>query len=177
MFPHPSEAHLHRIGKKAKCNYYSSYMYSNFEIWHQICLWKKAWGYTLKYLWLQYFFLFIWKNLYITPFSPLDSDHTLQVKVETLAHFCWLFSAGSESKRHALQALGALQCITQCWKVNLTHFNAPCVSLWTKAPGQCQSVVWLAPNATKNMKNSDIFLRKSLVHWQQILCSSVCWWF
>lgn len=42
--------------------------------------------------------------------TPLGSNHTLQAKVETLARI----SVSSESKQCALQALGALQCVTQC---------------------------------------------------------------
>lgn len=57
---------------------------------------------------------------------PLNTNHTLRAKVETLAHI----SVGSESKQCALQASGALQCLTQCVKKEIYFiFNDPCVSL------------------------------------------------
>lgn len=45
-------------------------------------------------------------------------------KVETLTHFSRLFSAASESKQRALQASGAMRCVTQCWKVSKSNSSS-----------------------------------------------------
>ena len=98
-------------------------MYSNFEIWHQVCLWKKAWGYTLKYLWLQYFLLFIWKkSLYNS--IQLRSQWSRFTKWKHWHTFLDCFQLRSESKQRALQASGAMRCVTQCWKVSKSNSSS-----------------------------------------------------
>lgn len=80
-------------------------------------------------------------------------------KVETLTHFSRLFSAASESKQRALQASGAMRCVTQCWKVSKSNSSSKhhVSHFQQRLPRGCRSVAWLAPNADTMKKSENLY--------------------